>query len=1409
MTAFKFVAWADTKWDSTTGPKLQAESQSIIANNLNPTFTIYTGDLCSSGPSASCFNSWKNALNGGNNNGMFDKTFATRGNHEDAALPTVWLANFDFSAVATRIGATNYNEQTVDLTYSFDYDNSHFVCVDNKCTTLNGCVGDITTTTINWIDADITAAEAREIIHTFLFLHGPIYPVDGHCCSGASTTMITMLNKHSTIKAGFFGHEHVIAHTALTSSLVSGLTHNFEQFIIGRAGANHYSVNSNRTTDYNIDTANNGADGYALVTVNGSNWTVDIYTSAGTKVKTFTFGGASTLTTITLSPLTATKFVGQTQQLTTVCKDQNNIVMTCPTLTWSSDTPSVATVDSSGLVTTQSVGIAHIDAYNGSIHATTQSTITVQATSVLTTIVVSPTSASVAIDGTKQIIATAKDQNNNVMSGISIIWLLNPSTGTIYPLSGTTNSSGQTTTTFTGIFAGNSTIKAKGNNTTIVSNACTITVTSNPVVTTITLSPSNVTLIPGGTQSITATVLDQYNAPMNNVLVTWSNDYDTIGTIYPLSGTTNSSGQTSTVFTADATNTGYTSVHATANNFTSSPCNIHVATIPTSTELRFMTIGDPHISDDSNYSADLTRLTTIKDFVNTVPYNKLDFIVFLGDITDTPTDTEFTNAKNVVLTMNPRFYVVIGNHDLTTSGSTGKDKFETYFGVSKHIENIKDYQLIFVGLYKNIDGSLHWDFDFDSMTSTQKALPTIVFIHGPVEDSPPNDCTNWGAFFGYPFQSSTGFTDIRTKLGTFSNLKVVYAGHVHYETDQTFTIGNSTNVRCITNDALIDRSTGQCDGQHTNCIGYTRIRENGTVDYTLIPYQNCARGTGTNPCNYNDTPCTTAAFSDPFDIGGNNPSLGTFFYGWYTKSGESPAWHNWSECGNPDSGNCTDCGGTWNGTTNTCTGGTEIINCPATNDHSTMIPNRWAGRYLPMLGGTTNPSTELYSSLDAATMKTQLSLMKDAGIEFIIFSWWGQGTVSDASLDLLMNTVLPAADNPYPNIKVCIYYEKEGYADNSIALIKADIDYLNNHYISDTNAGSSYYFKINVNGMSKPVIWVYNQPALSFATKWNTIRNDKSIYTVLKEVPNWDQPANVILADCWHQYGPAVRYGKTGNFHSFVSPGFYRYHACARLLRCDQLNSGNGDYSDFEAKLNIMKNDGCKFHTIQTWNEWQESSGVEPAVAINHIEGGSGAFTVKGTQYQYGKAYINLIKHILCGNGDCGTDTGHVYDEGITLSAQSDIQATSVGLFATPGLGGVLSKSGAIELLNIIFRNQSSGQNLTMRLFSNNITPSSSDIFDTYISPSGGGYTTKTLTNGSWSLSAENQIAYATYPLQTWTFSGSLDCTTPKVYGYYVTDVNNMLIWAERFETPYIPGGVDSLQLSVTIKFRLNSVNTQ
>lgn len=72
--------------------------------------------------------------------------------------------------------------------------------------------------------------------------------------------------------------------------------------------------------------------------------------------------------TVTVSPSSPTLLLWMTQQFTAVAKDSSGNIINDATFTWSSNASSVATVDSSGLVTPVAAGTAQITAISGGVN---------------------------------------------------------------------------------------------------------------------------------------------------------------------------------------------------------------------------------------------------------------------------------------------------------------------------------------------------------------------------------------------------------------------------------------------------------------------------------------------------------------------------------------------------------------------------------------------------------------------------------------------------------------------------------------------------------------------------------------------------------------------------------------------------------------------------------------------------------------------------------------------------------------------------------------------------------------------------------------------------------------------------------------------------------------------------------
>lgn len=132
----------------------------------------------------------------------------------------------------------------------------------------------------------------------------------------------------------------------------------------------------------------------------------------------------------------------------------------------------------------------------------------------------------------------------------------------------------------------------------------------------------------------------------------------------------------------------------------------------------------------------------------------------------------------------------------------------------------------------------------------------------------------------------------------------------------------------------------------------------------------------------------------------------------------------------------------------------------------------------------------------------------------------------------------------------------------------------------------------------------------------------------------------------------------------------------------------------------------------------------------------------------------------------------------------------------------VVTDIGADEILKTYFNNTRpvGGNNLTLKLFTNNLTPLDTHTAGSFTEATGGGYAAKTLTNGSWTVTVANDPSDAVYAQQTFTFTGPLT-TNPTIYGYMIVDGDGTLILAELFAQSFTPANNgDTIQLTPKVQ---------
>jgi hypothetical protein len=232
------------------------------------------------------------------------------------------------------------------------------------------------------------------------------------------------------------------------------------------------------------------------------------------------------------------------------------------------------------------------------------------------------------------------------------------------------------------------------------------------------------------------------------------------------------------------------------------------------------------------------------------------------------------------------------------------------------------------------------------------------------------------------------------------------------------------------------------------------------------------------------------------------------------------------------------------------------------------------------------------------------------------------------AFNAIVSDFMARTDNPYPNLRWTIYYEKEydnpdvsGVSPNDPTPreIANDLEYIYSSY-----AKKPYYLKINGN----PVIFVYSDAGDvpgTMPSRWrdaiNLVKSETGItfYYVLKVFPGFASATP--QPDSWHQYAPASRSDSQGPY-SFVSPGFW--------LNTDELKSTERlprDPVAFEAAVKNMVNSNAIWKLVETWNEWGEGTSVEPGVQT--IKGSDGVEREDTAGSPFRNLYVDILNRNL------------------------------------------------------------------------------------------------------------------------------------------------------------------------------------
>lgn len=144
-------------------------------------------------------------------------------------------------------------------------------------------------------------------------------------------------------------------------------------------------------------------------------------------VFTITGLSSSPISRITITPDTAIMIPRSTRQFRATGLDAQGNTVPNVTFNWKVDPANLGTIDQNGNFTASDAvgsGMIHAEAYG--IHGTAVVTISSGPTEEIATIQIDPTSATVAVNQSRQFTAIARDQNNQIIPGVSFNWTITP-----------------------------------------------------------------------------------------------------------------------------------------------------------------------------------------------------------------------------------------------------------------------------------------------------------------------------------------------------------------------------------------------------------------------------------------------------------------------------------------------------------------------------------------------------------------------------------------------------------------------------------------------------------------------------------------------------------------------------------------------------------------------------------------------------------------------------------------------------------------------------------------------------------------------------------------------------------------------------------------------------------------------
>ncbi len=369
----------------------------------------------------------------------------------------------------------------------------------------------------------------------------------------------------------------------------------------------------------------------------------------------FTVGKAQ-LVSLAVTPVNPTIVQSGTQQFTaTGTYTDGSTQNLTNSVTWGSSSPSVASINTSGLATGLAVGTTTISAASGSITNSTVLTVTGTAV-VLTSIAITPANPSVAAGQTQQFTATGTYSDGSTQNLTTTATWSSSSTA-VATISNTSGAQGLATS----LTKGTATITATSGS---VSGSTTLTV-GPPVLVSMAITPANPSIALDNTQQLTATGTYSDGSTQNlTTTATWSSSNTAIATV---SNNTGSQGLATSVAQGTTTITAISGSISATTVLTVTPAALvsiavtpAIPSIPLGTTQQFTATGSysdgstQNITSTAQWSSSNTSVATINasGLASSVGQGSTTITATSGSISSSTTLT-VTAAVLVSIAVNP------------------------------------------------------------------------------------------------------------------------------------------------------------------------------------------------------------------------------------------------------------------------------------------------------------------------------------------------------------------------------------------------------------------------------------------------------------------------------------------------------------------------------------------------------------------------------------------------------------------------------------------------------------------------------------------------------------------------------------------------------------------------------------